>query len=299
MKKAMRGLLILLCAVLAFVTVVFLVYRWREEEVGNNQKPVIECPSDSLRLDVDQLSNKSALLSGVVATDAEDGDITKNLVVESVSQFVGDRHCIITYAVFDSNNNVTKATRHLYLVNYTSPRFKITAPLEFSFSTNFNPLGCVEAYDCIDGDITNKIKINMMNADDSIASVGAHMVEFSVTNSLGDTQRLQAEVVVYDRTYTELRGIPSIALSDYLIYIDPNTQGFDPLQYVTGITINGVKYSVDEYPHGELLVDDGGLKKSQLVSGDVYRVLFTCTNGDYVGSAVLIVVIVGGNGGNG
>ena len=299
MKKSRRSLLIFLCAVLAVVTVIFFIYRWREQVKGSNNRPVISCPDYPLRVSVSAIDNTDLLLQDVTASDMEDGDITDSIVVESISQFVETGHCIVTYAAFDNNNRVAKATRHLYFTDYTSPTFDIIAPLEFSYSTNFSPLECIEAHDCIDGDITKRVKMTWLNADDDITNIGAHNVEFSVTNSMGDTVRLEAEIVVYDRTYTELRLIPTIKLKQYLMYVEPNMYVDFIGDVVESISVMGEDHSVADYEarFGKLTVDEGGFDANE---PGTYRVLYTCENGsEYVGSAVLIVIVKGGEINNG
>lgn len=277
---------------LAVVSVAFIVYIWLERFSDTDSKPSIICPTESLSVSVEGLSDYSMLLRDVTAIDPEDGDITASLVVESVSQFVEDKHCIVTYAAFDSSNNVTKLSRHIFLTDYVSPRFQIKAPLEFSYSSSFNPLSVVRAYDCIDGDISDRIRMSLVNPDDTLTSVGTHLVEFKVTNSLGDVSVLETEINVYDRTYTETRQTPAITLTDYIIYID-SFDSVDALSYVKGITLGGVLYTMSEYTAGRLMVDDVGIDYN--VPG-VYKILYTCSNRDeYVGSAVLLVVVTGVN----
>ena len=293
MKKSRKSLLVFLCSLLAVVTVLFLLYRWNEQDKSRNTRPVIDCPSYPLRVSVAALSDKSILKSDVTASDKEEGDISDSIVVESISQFLEPGHCLINYVAFDSRNKVARATRHLFLTDYTSPTFEIVEPLEFSYSTNFTPLSCIKAYDCIDGDISNRIKMTMLNGDDDLSNIGAHNVEFSVTNSLGDVVKLAAEVVVYDRTYTEQRLIPTIKLKQYLVYIDPNMYIDFQGDMVESIGVMGESYTVDEYEQrfGKLEFDDGGFDADE---PGIYRVLYTCDyNKEYVGSAVLIVIVRG------
>lgn len=288
MKNARKRILSFLLTVLAVVTAVFLIYVWQEQMQGSNSKPAIICPTDSISVSVESLGDRSILLRDVTAMDVEDGDITEGIVVESISQFVEYGHCIITYAAFDSNNNVSKLTRHLFLTDYVSPRFSMPAPLEFSYSSNFDALKCIKAYDCVDGDISDRVKMVLKNPNDDISSVGAHSVEFRVTNSLGDTSVIEAEIDVYDKTYTELRMSPAISLSDHLVYID--RYGYaDPMSFVEGITVMGVTYSPEEYKGGTLIVDDIDVDYN---TPGTYRILYTCDyRGEYYGSAVLIVIV--------
>lgn len=288
--------MIVLCAVLAVVTVVFLIYRWREQVKGSDNRPIISCPEYPLYVSVAALKDTSLLMQDVTATDVEDGDISSSIVVEGISQFVEPGHCIITYVAFDSNNKIAKATRHLFLTDYTSPTFELIAPLEFSYSTNFSPLDCIRAKDCIDDDesISNRIKMTWLNADDDLTNIGAHNVVFSVTNSMGDTSRLEAEIVVYDRTYTEQRMIPVIKLKSYLAYVEKNMYIDFIGDYVESISVMGQEYTLAQYEEkfGKLTVDEGGFDAKV---PNTYRILYTCDyNDEYVGSSVLIVVVKDG-----
>ncbi|MBO6061267.1 MAG: hypothetical protein J6P98_04040 [Clostridia bacterium] len=288
MKKNRRSILKFLLTVLAVVTAVFLIYLWQEQLRGSNSKPAIICPTSSISVSVESLADNSILLRDVTAMDVEDGDITGSLVVESVSQFVEKDHCIITYAAFDSDNNVSKLTRHLFLTDYIPPRFTISSPLQFGYSSSFNPLAAVGAYDCIDGDISDRVKMTLADPEDDIAAVGTHAVEYRVTNSLGDVSVLETEIEIYDRTYTETRMIPNIRLTDHVVYVD--RYGYvDPMEHIAGVTLGGVPYTVAEYKAGSIEVDDSEVDYT--VPG-VYRIHYTCDNRqEYYGSAVLIVFV--------
>ena len=74
-------------------------------------------------------ADDAALLAGVTATDAEDGDVTASLLVEGISGRNDDGTVQVTYAAFDSNHHVTKATRAVRYTDYTKPRFALTQPL--------------------------------------------------------------------------------------------------------------------------------------------------------------------------
>ena len=288
MKRTQRTVLSFLLMTLAFVSAIFIIYLWQERFSGTDNKPIIICPSETISASVESLIDKSMLLKDITAIDVEDGDITSSVVVESVSQFVEEGHCIITYAAFDSANNVTKLTRHLFLTDYVHPRFRITEPLEFNYSSTFSPLSVVGAYDCIEGDISDRVKMSFVNQEESITSVGAHMVEFRVTNSLGDVAVLQAEVDVFDRTYTETRMTPVVKLTDYIIYVDQYSY-IDPSSYIKGVTLGGVLYDLSEYHNGSIVIDDVGVDVN---TPGVYKILYTCDNrGDYYGSSVLIVIV--------
>ena len=43
-------------------------------------------------------------MEGITASDAEDGDLTDQIVAGSFSRFISDGVCSLTYVVFDSAN---------------------------------------------------------------------------------------------------------------------------------------------------------------------------------------------------
>lgn len=58
------------------------------------------------------------LLDSVTAYDAEDGDISDNVRVYDIAVLLDGERAAITYGVYDSDNNLAKATR---IVNYVAP----------------------------------------------------------------------------------------------------------------------------------------------------------------------------------
>ena len=88
-----------------------------------------EITFDADVLEVPTGADDAALLAGVTATDAEDGDVTASLLVEGVSGRNDDGTVRVTYAAFDSDRHVTKATRAVRYTDYTPPRFALSQPL--------------------------------------------------------------------------------------------------------------------------------------------------------------------------
>ena len=170
-------------AALLLATAGFFTYLLREAAAKDDAAPVIVCSSSEIHVSVD--ASEEELLFGVTAMDAEDGDITSSVVIESISSFVEPGKSIITYAAFDSHNHVATASRTLYYTDYHSPRFRITDSLQFLSGTVINPLLYITAEDCIDGDISNKISMTLLESGDYISAIGVHPVEFRVTNKIG------------------------------------------------------------------------------------------------------------------
>ena len=269
-------------AALLLATAGFFTYLLREAAAKDDAAPVIVCSSSEIHVSVD--ASEEELLFGVTAMDAEDGDITSSVVIESISSFVEPGKSIITYAAFDSHNHVATASRTLYYTDYHSPRFRITDSLQFLSGTVINPLLYITAEDCIDGDISNKISMTLLESGDYISAIGVHPVEFRVTNSLGDVSSLQTEIVVYERSSY---NAPSIVLSDYLVYTEPGER-INPIDYVREIAFLRESYTVEQYGAENLVIDDSELN---IAKPGIYKVTIYCERGDATGSATLLVAV--------
>lgn len=156
--------------------------------------PEIEYHQEALQVSV--TTSEEELLQGVTAFDGVDQDVTKSLLIESVSDFIGPGKRLITYAAFDSSNNITKCVRELTYTDYTPPRFIILKPLRFALGTSQGITGYLQVLDCIDGDITDQIKFEQPDYYFG-ALGGSYPIEFRATNSAGDTAYLSAEVEFY------------------------------------------------------------------------------------------------------
>ena len=201
-------------------------YRMIAARRTSGEAPVITFDSDLL--EVTTSATDAELLQGVTATDAEDGDVTDSLLVETSTHFVSDNTVEVTYAAFDSQGHVTKAMRSVRYVDYTAPRFSMSGPMIFSESGVSELLSYVGATDCIDGDISSRVKVSSMESGTLLSTPGDHALEFRVTNSAGDTAYLKLAVEVVSG-YNSTRQIP---LADYLVYLPAGSE-FDPRAYLT------------------------------------------------------------------
>ena len=113
----------------------------------------------------------------------------------------------------DSDSHVVKATRKVKFTDYKSPRFIVKKPLCIEMGSNTSVTSLIGAKDVIDGDISNKVKIlsNMVSTNVSSENV----VTAQVTNSLGDTVKLKAEVAVSQSNNIS----PTIQLTKNIVYI--------------------------------------------------------------------------------
>lgn len=272
--------------VFAIVTVGFVAFLVWDAFDSRNNAPRLTCDSDTLYVSIHD--DREALLTGVTATDDEDGDITDRVTVENISHFTEPGVSHITYAVQDSQNAVTKLTRTLCYTDYTSPRFSLKEPLVFAYGKTINPVENIIATDCIDGDLTSRVRMSLLEEDSTISGVGKWKVRFRVTNSMGETVYLTTTVTVTDTSTNEKYYTPEIRLSDYLVYVPVNS-GFDPESYVSGITVSSNSTEDNFLALLSRLRINSDVDTSR---PGVYTVEYTCTSSrHYIGTTNLIVVV--------
>lgn len=290
MKK--RNWLLLLLIVLCLAA--FFGYRKLDQLRTDTRAPQIHI--DEQPLEVSVRDDKSALLAGVTASDNVDGDVTASLVVERVNLTDSDGSISVSYAAFDSAGNVAKAKREGRYTDYERPRFTLNAPLVYTVDHSFDVLSNVGAVDAIDGDIQHRVRATTKGTS-SIMALGSHVVQFQVTNSLGDTvsETFPVEVIssgIYNA---------ALELTDYLVYLPKDAQ-FYPAQYLKSFTWLGEQDSLA----GGLPTDYSMRTRGTVQTGypGVYTVEYRVTFTDrdeknpdfdrkYTGYSKLIVVVEG------
>lgn len=201
--------------------------------------PVISMEDTTIKVSCDAGTKK--LLKGIQAKDSKDGDVTGNLLVESISNFVEPGRRVMTVAAFDSDNHVTKATREIVYTDYRSPRFSIKEPLRYPTNSQ-EILTNIQADDILDGDVSGNIKISTEEYI-QINQPGTYAVELNVSNSAGDVSTLPVTVEIYDPMEDNVK--PQITLSEYLVYT-PAGQAVNPWDYVQQIVMEGYEYERGE-----------------------------------------------------
>lgn len=230
----MRKFRYLVLAFFAVVFVVFSITRVKEYITSDYTAPVIHADSDSLEVSV--MAGNEELLAGMSAVDNLDGDVTNTLVVVSKSKFISKGTLRVNYAAFDKNNNVGVAARNLTYTDYHSPRFSMSQPLRFlSGNTDNNYLKNIRASDCLDGNITQQIKINFGDGEAISNSTTRRKVYIQVTNSAGDTSSLDLWASFED--YNSF-NTPAPSLSNYIVYTQQGVRP-DYNSYLNGVWIAG------------------------------------------------------------
>lgn len=212
----MKVLRISVAVLFLITTAVFSFIYINELSDSKDSAPVITLETDVLEVSVN--ATEQDLLKGVTAFDKEDGDLTNEIIIESISMFVKKGVCKITYAVCDSKNHVTDITRKLVYTDYESPVFTLNRSLCFSLYEIVNIKNAIDVNDCFDGALNNSMIITSQNY--SMATAGIFSVDAVVTNSKGDTVKLTLPIIVEERS----TSAPTIELNEYLIYADKGAE---------------------------------------------------------------------------
>lgn len=196
---------------------------------------------ESSVVDVSVKDDEKALLKGLTAVDATDGDVSNSIIVESISPFTGTGHRVVNYAAFDSDYHVTHVKRELAYTDYEAAHFHLKKQLSFPMNAT-NLLEGISVEDCIDGDLTKSVKM-MYDEELDTSHVGEYSARLKVTNSAGGVSYLPVKVEIYDASvYFRL---PQIKLKENLVYVDKGTD-FDEQEYISAITVNGEDYSLTD-----------------------------------------------------
>lgn len=223
----MRTVKILLILALAVVSVLYGVSAFSARTSGKNDPPVMTCSQEPL--DISVAADAQALLSGLTASDPQDGDLTARIRISGVSKLFGDNLANVSCIVFDSDNNMATLTRQVHYTDYTSPRFSIKKPLTYYMNESIALLDRISVTDVFDGDITSFVRVSSLRAT---SDPETYSVDIQVTNSMGDTVRLTLPVI-------QLEGHalrPTVMLTGYLVYLKQGGS-FDARSYLRGVDL--------------------------------------------------------------
>lgn len=278
-------------ALLAFfiVAAAFFTYTYvRRHYSADHKAPVITAESDSIVVSIS--ATEEEMLDGMKAWDDRDGEVTDRLVVVSKSKFIKKGTLRVNYAAFDNNKNVGTYSRELTYVDYVSPHFHLYAPLRFANgASGYDCLDYVTAEDCLDGNITQQIKIGFGKTTTVTGDTTEQTVTLQVTNSCGDTSTLELPLTKEDFvTYSR----PAPALKEYVAYV-PKGGKIDLRGYVSGVWSAGTVKGFDETEY-DIYSDVSIISRElDLYHPGVYNVTFTLSRptGEQLGTSVLIVIV--------
>lgn len=220
----------------ALMLILFVGYCVFEFLKTDSSGPVISGGEDHLEISIED--GDEVLLAGITATDKKDGDVTDSLIVEKISNFHSDGTRTVTYAAFDSDNHISKMEREISYVDYEGPRFELTGSLRFRAGETPNIDRIVKAHDSLDGDLSNKVKIQM-EATLNTRITGFYNVVYQVTNSAGDTAELPINVEIYEPYNYEAE----LNLDQYLVYY--TGESIDYKDYLKSVRRGNLEYAFE------------------------------------------------------
>ena len=240
--------------------------------------------------------NEEALIKGVYAVDNKDGNVTNTIVIESISNFIEKGRRRITMVAFDNDNNIAKATRDIIYTDYTSPKFALESPFVYYTSRYTDLFTNITAQDCLDGDISEKIMVEVDESDVGGSAVSKYSAVIS--NSAGDVSSLPVTLVIYDPSMKSL--LPSIELTEYLIYADKG-KSISPLDYIKQIMVDGASYQrgTDGGFHNvsdpEKVLDASRISVENPVNKNeegVYEIVYSVVGNNGVAGEMRLIVVI-------
>lgn len=273
-------------------------YTFIYNQKGDETPPVIHVADEAYHCSIEATDEE--LLAGITADDQEDGDLTDQIFVESLSNLIDDNTRVLSVAVIDSAENVAKGKRVIVYDDYSSPKFSMTQPLQFYVGTR-EITEFIKVQDLIDGDLSDKVK--PCSPYHLAYETGDYPMEFMVSNSAGDVSRFQATVTLNDNFDRDRRA--DISLSEYLVYVKKGEK-LSPWSYVQGVTLNGHEYSrkdKDLLPDTQTNYNWTGypdvIRKADFKIEDsvdyenegCYEILYSYSTENYSGSVRLVVIV--------
>ena len=239
----------------------------------NTDYPELTSTADLLEISVKD--PPEAIYRELHAQDATDGDLTAQIMVASVSHFFEPGTVRVKYVVFDSHNNSATLTRQVHYTDYEAPVFSLEKAPVYTVGSSFDLIDHIRVEDCIDGDISDNIRVisNMVNN----FSVGNYPVILEVSNSCGDTAQITLWV-----TYDNKASTAIVKLHQYIVYVQQG-QTFKPMQWFAAVTdrntaaLDAKKIEIQ----GNLDVNKPGC----------YQLVYSYNDGTLSGFAPLTVVV--------
>ena len=264
-----------ICTVIIFVASLLFSgwVNYQYYSAQNTDYPVLTNSIDAPEISVQELPD--ALFQGLTATDETDGDLTGKIMVASMSHFLEPGTVNVKYVVFDSHNNAASLSRKVHFTDYQSPRFSLDKTPIYRVGSSFDLLDHLTVTDCIEGDISDRIRVisNMVHN----YSEGIYPVLLEVSNSFGDTAQLS--VLVH---YTSKESNVSIKLHQYVVYLQQG-DSFDPHQWIASVTDQNLA-TLDPGKieiQGNLDVETPG----------TYQLVYSYANGGLTGKTAITVIV--------
>ncbi|CEK40127.1 immunoglobulin-like domain-containing protein [Paraclostridium sordellii] len=190
--------------------------------VDINNIPVIKAEDKTIKV-----GDKFNPMTGVTATDKEDGNITKDIkVIEDTVNTSKPGTYKVVYEVTDSKGAKTTKTITVTVRSNDKPVISGADNVSIKEGTTFNPMAGVTATDTEDGNITKDIKVT---GTVDIDKPGKYELTYTVTDTDGNTTTVKRTVIV-NMKWVDINNIPVIKAEDKTIKVGDK---FNPM---TGVT---------------------------------------------------------------
>lgn len=261
--------------VLFVISVAFFGYvKYTQQTKVDGSLPTISGPDEPLRIKCDY--EDADLLQGLSAYDEKDGDITDEIMVDSLVPSLEKGRCNANFVVFDSSNHPATFSREVVFTDYRSPKIYISKPLVFTKNANEDVFGYIGATDAIDGDITSLLR---MNTNTNMLETGDYVINVEIANSLGDFSELELPVHIVDQIDVRI----DIKLTENIVYVD-SRDGFNPADYIESVTnADGTVYETD------IVNIESSVNTSK---PGVYEVIYTAEDSDTIKGFTALLVVV-------
>ncbi|MFF2875052.1 immunoglobulin-like domain-containing protein [Gottfriedia sp. NPDC057991] len=132
-------------------------------------------------------------LTGVIAKDNVDGDLTKTIKVTGVVNTKKKGIYTLTYTVSDKSGNKTIISRKITVKDMTKPVIYGATTKIIKLNSSFNPRAGVTAKDNADGDLTKYIKIT---GTVNTKKKGTYTLTYTVKDFTGNTTVVYRKIIV-------------------------------------------------------------------------------------------------------
>lgn len=268
----MKIIKLILVIVLILTSALYGATEVRDQISGKTEGPTITNEVEILEISVKD--DESKLLQGLTAQDAQDGDLTSEILVAGVSKLISVDKAKVTYLVFDSDDNMASLVRYIRYTDYQKPVFELDGQVLYSYNGTSSLLEKLHAQDVIDGDLSEQIRISSLWSTDQ---ENIYYITAQVTNSMGDTAQVKLPVLMQDY----FNGAPQITLSEYLVYVNQGS-AFDAEDY-----LRSGSYLGSRIPNSSIQIDD----PVDTSETGTYWVTYRYTEDDVQGLAILTVVV--------
>ena len=183
---------------------------------------------------VDSPITVSEIQSGLTAYDEVDGDLSSEIVLVS-DGYTSNNDTLgsynVVFEVSDTSGNTTQITINVEVVDVLKPVFSDIGTIQAVYPNTYTTtdiLNMLSASDNYDGDISSQIVLVNDNYTANASVVGIYEMEFSVTDSSGNTANYIQEIEVVDNEGPIISGTTSIVIGyDSIITPDDVASNLD------------------------------------------------------------------------